>query len=80
MARHIGLNVIAEGVETREQLRFLREADCSYYQGYLGRPPFSRAAFREELAFSAELYAVAAMPPPLSAAHALSAAQGRVRD
>jgi diguanylate cyclase (GGDEF)-like protein/PAS domain S-box-containing protein len=80
MARHIGLNVIAEGVETREQLRFLREADCSYYQGYLGRPPFSRAAFREELAFSAELYAVAAMPPPLSAAHALSAAQGRIRD
>lgn len=63
MARHIGLQVIAEGVETREQLQFLREANCSYYQGYLGRPPFSLKVFREELAFSGELYAVEEMPP-----------------
>jgi len=66
MARHIGLQVIAEGVETRGQLQFLREADCSYYQGYLGRPPFSRAAFLEELAFSADLYAAADIPSPHS--------------
>jgi len=63
IAQHIGLKVIAEGVETREQLQFLREAECSYYQGYLGRPPLSREAFREELAFNAELYAVGMMPP-----------------
>ena len=68
MARHIGLQVVAEGVETREQLQFLREADCSYYQGYLGRPPFSRAAFREDLAFSAELYGATDMAPPLALA------------
>ena len=68
MAQHIGLQVIAEGVETREQLQFLREADCSYYQGYLGRPPFSRAAFREDLAFSAELYGTTDMAPPLALA------------
>ena len=64
MAQHIGLNVIAEGVETREQLQFLRDADCTYYQGYLARPPFSRETFREELNFSAELYGLADMPPP----------------
>ncbi|MBT8429982.1 MAG: EAL domain-containing protein, partial [Gammaproteobacteria bacterium] len=68
MAQHIGLQVIAEGVETREQLQFLREAECSYYQGYLGRPPFSRAAFREDLAFSAELYGATDMAPPLAVA------------
>jgi len=63
MARHIGLRVIAEGVETREQLQFLREADCTYYQGYLGRPPFPAATFEEELRFNAELYALPGAPP-----------------
>jgi EAL domain-containing protein (putative c-di-GMP-specific phosphodiesterase class I) len=66
MAHHIGLEVIAEGVETRGQLQFLREADCSYYQGYLGRPPLSRADFREELAFSADLYCAADAPGALA--------------
>ena len=64
MAQHIGLKVIAEGVETREQLMFLREAGCTYYQGYLGRPPMSCETFREELRFSADLYAQIDMPPP----------------
>jgi len=65
MAAHIGLRVIAEGVETRAQLQFLREADCTYYQGYLGRPPVSAATFRDELRFASDLYACAeATPPP----------------
>jgi diguanylate cyclase (GGDEF)-like protein/PAS domain S-box-containing protein len=64
MAKHIGLKVIAEGVETRDQLQFLRNADCSYYQGYLGRPPLSAERFREELRFNGELYAPDNMPPP----------------
>jgi len=64
MARHIGLQVIAEGVETREQLHFLRAADCAYYQGYLGRPPVSAATFREELRFSSDLHAAGTMPLP----------------
>jgi EAL domain-containing protein (putative c-di-GMP-specific phosphodiesterase class I) len=63
LARHLGLKVIAEGVETREQLQFLREVDCTYYQGYLGRPPLSRETFGEELRFSADLYALPEMPP-----------------
>ena len=39
IARHLGLDVIAEGVETSAQLEVLRECGCARYQGYLfGRP------------------------------------------
>jgi EAL domain-containing protein (putative c-di-GMP-specific phosphodiesterase class I) len=41
----LGLAVTAEGVETQDQLRLLRELGCPYVQGYLvGRPrPLSEA-------------------------------------
>ncbi len=35
LARALGLAVVAEGVETREQLACLRELDCAAYQGFL---------------------------------------------
>jgi EAL domain-containing protein (putative c-di-GMP-specific phosphodiesterase class I) len=35
MAHHLGFKVLAEGVETAEQLAFLREQGCDNYQGYL---------------------------------------------
>jgi EAL domain-containing protein (putative c-di-GMP-specific phosphodiesterase class I) len=35
MAHHLGFKVLAEGVETPEQLAFLREQGCDNYQGYL---------------------------------------------
>lgn len=39
MGRSLALDVIAEGVETHEQLAFLKESGCNRYQGYLfGRP------------------------------------------
>lgn len=35
----LGLKIIAEGIETRSQLTFLRERGCEWYQGFLlGRP------------------------------------------
>lgn len=39
MARNLGLCVTAEGVETPEQLDFLRERGCHHYQGFLFCPP-----------------------------------------
>jgi diguanylate cyclase (GGDEF)-like protein/PAS domain S-box-containing protein len=39
MARHLGFNVTAEGVETRQQLQFLKQQSCHFYQGYLASKP-----------------------------------------
>ncbi len=35
MSRQLGLNVVAEGVETREQLIFLRRHKCNHVQGFI---------------------------------------------
>ena len=39
LARSLDMNVVAEGVETREQLGRLRELKCAYAQGYLFSKP-----------------------------------------
>ncbi len=49
MARHLGLDVIAEGVETQEQLDFLKAQGCNKYQGYFFSRPLSTASFSELL-------------------------------
>ncbi len=39
MTEALGLNVIAEGVETREQMEFLEHRGCHAFQGYFfGKP------------------------------------------
>ena len=44
MARSLGLAVIAEGVETEEQLTLLAREGCNYYQGFLCAEPLDVAA------------------------------------
>jgi diguanylate cyclase (GGDEF)-like protein/PAS domain S-box-containing protein len=44
LAHNLGLDVIAEGVETRSQLDHLARLGCDYGQGYLFSPPVSADA------------------------------------
>lgn len=50
MARSLKLNIIAEGVETCDQLEFLQSEGCHNYQGYLFSVPLAEDAFCELLA------------------------------
>ena len=44
LAHSLNLEVVAEGIETVEQYRFLEEQGCDYAQGYLISRPIERAA------------------------------------
>lgn len=46
MAHSLNLEIVAEGVETEEQLNFLRRRDVKIIQGYLFSPPVPPEKFR----------------------------------
>jgi EAL domain-containing protein (putative c-di-GMP-specific phosphodiesterase class I) len=46
MASSLGLTVVAEGVETEDQLRYLGERGCDLAQGYLFSVPQPNDVFR----------------------------------
>ena len=45
MGQNLGVKVLAEGVETIEQLHFLTEKGCDIYQGYLKSQPLCATEF-----------------------------------
>ena len=49
IAKSLKLEMIAEGVETEEQLAFLEQLSCHCYQGYLFSPPVPEAKFLDIL-------------------------------
>lgn len=49
LAKSLRMIVIAEGVETKAQLDFLRSLSCEIYQGYLGGRPADAGLFAELL-------------------------------
>jgi len=59
VARHLQLEVVAEGVETVEQLEFLKQRGCHRFQGYLLARPAPAAQH-----FPALQHAAANPPPP----------------
>jgi EAL domain-containing protein (putative c-di-GMP-specific phosphodiesterase class I) len=49
LARALGMDVVAEGVETRDQHKLLRDLGCRYGQGFLFSPPLSAEGITELL-------------------------------
>ncbi|MFS2002192.1 putative bifunctional diguanylate cyclase/phosphodiesterase [Duganella sp. CT11-25] len=62
LAKHLDLSVVAEGVETEEQMQYLEQRGCQYIQGYLtGKPMPANVA----LAALKESIHVNVVPPEL---------------
>jgi EAL domain-containing protein (putative c-di-GMP-specific phosphodiesterase class I) len=49
MAHKLGLDVVAEGIETVEQITFLRENDCEVGQGFVFDKPLDGSVATERL-------------------------------
>jgi diguanylate cyclase (GGDEF)-like protein len=64
MARLLGQDVVAEGIETLDQLAVVRSQGCAYAQGYLFDQPMPRAAFGELLR-DGHRYPLGQMPTPV---------------
>jgi len=54
MGKSLKMEVVAEGVETEEQLSFLQQMDCTYVQGMLFGEPMSSENYLELLLSQAE--------------------------
>lgn len=56
LAKDMGIHVVAEGIETQEQIDFLKEADCELVQGYYYSKPLTVVEFEEWTASPRRLF------------------------
>ena len=49
LARELGIKVVAEGVETKEQYEFLESISCDYIQGYYCSRPIAQIDYEKIL-------------------------------
>ncbi len=49
LSKEIGVHIVAEGIETGEQLRFLRQIGCDQVQGYIFSKPLPTPEFEQWL-------------------------------
>ena len=64
MARALSMKVIAEGVETEAQRRFLHDVGCDEFQGYLFAPALDALSFEQSLPVAAAVVALPRKNPP----------------
>ncbi|MCG8650519.1 MAG: EAL domain-containing protein [Pirellulales bacterium] len=55
LAHNLGLNVVAEGVETEEQIGFLQQYQCDFFQGYYFSKPLNEIDLTSLLALKTPL-------------------------
>jgi EAL domain-containing protein (putative c-di-GMP-specific phosphodiesterase class I) len=82
LARGLGLDVVAEGVERESQLEFLRRAGCRASQGYLLCPPVPADEFERWLTLRRENAAKAkrkVKPAKVTAVKAAKTARSRTK-
>ena len=47
IAKNLGVQTIAEGIETKEQMEFIRNIKCDIIQGYYYSKPISKEEFEK---------------------------------
>ena len=50
MAKELGMSTVAEGVETEDQFKFLKENECDTIQGFYFSKPLEETLFTQLLA------------------------------
>jgi len=55
LGQQLGMKVVAEGTETAEQVKYLKDLGCDYAQGYFFSKPVDAQAFEELLSRQMEV-------------------------
>jgi len=55
LANGLGMNLVAEGIETKKQLEIVRQLNCHYGQGYLFSKPVNSERAEAIIAFKRQI-------------------------